>query len=406
MGEPATESARKLTRDRLARESGATTDYVGRLLAAGAIHADESGMFDPEDIPRVQLAQALSDGGVALDDLMSVIQSGELQLDWVARLWKQEDVTDRTFGEFAGAIGERASRLPAIYAAFGLAVPPPESLIPEDEEQAVVDFLDLWTMLDDRVEVDLRAAHIVGDGVRRMQGATQDLFDELGGPPRSRLRRGLSPADAVRPAMRLSPVVAQLLVWLQRRHQEHEVFARIVTYVEDTLAAAGRREHADESPAIAFADLTGYTHITAEGGDEQAARFAATLQGLADTAAGAYRGRVVKLLGDGVMLRFSSSVDAVESVRSLMTAATEAGLPSIHAGIAAGPLVVRDGDVYGHVVNLAARIAAFAPSGELLVTEDVSERLGRVGIPTDSAGLADLKGLAGPVALARVLLHD
>jgi class 3 adenylate cyclase len=80
--------------------------------------------------------------------------------------------------------------------------------------------------------------------------------------------------------MRLSPVVAQLLVWLQKRHQEHEVFGRIVSYVEDTLAEQGNAERRDEAQAIAFVDLSGYTELTVEAGDERAAQFATSLQAL------------------------------------------------------------------------------------------------------------------------------
>src|SRR5437773_225992 len=176
-----------------------------------------------------------------------------------------------SFADFADSLGGRASQLPAIYAAFGLAVPPPGMAMREDEEEAIADFIDLWAMVDDEAETFLRAARIAGEGVRRIQGATQDLFDELGGPPRSQSERGKSPEDALRPAMRLSPVVAQLLVWLQKRHQENEVFARIVSYVERTMVEQGIAERPAEAQAIAFVDLSSYTELTVEAGDARAA---------------------------------------------------------------------------------------------------------------------------------------
>ncbi len=202
--------------------------------------------------------------------------------------------------------------------------------------------------------------------------------------------------------MRLSPVVAQLLVWLQKRHEENEVFARIVNYVEDTLITQGKAERRKEAQAIAFVDLSGYTELTVEAGDERAAQFATSLQALAEGAARAHRGRVVKLLGDGVMLRYPSVRDAVRSVGGLMAAIGEAELPSAHAGIAAGPLVILDGDVYGHTVNLAARIAGQAQPGEILVGRDLTGRLDDAGIRWVDAGEAALKGLGVPVRLARI----
>ncbi len=103
------------------------------------------------------------------------------------------------------------------------------------------------------------------------------------------------------------------------------------------------------------------------------------------------------------MLRYASVAEAVESVGALMAAIEAAGLPPAHAGIAAGPMVVRDGDVYGHTVNLAARIAAHAAPGELLLPVAVADRLAATTQWAD-AGEAALKGLAEPIRLVRVRL--
>ena len=401
MAEHVEASPRTLSTDELADEAGVSPDQVHRLLQAGAIQAERDGTHDVASIARVRLAVALADGGIDLDDLMGVIRSGASPLDWVARLWSVAQPSGRTFEEFALTLGDHAVLLPSIYAAFGLAVPPAQTVMRQDEETAITDFIDLWAMVDDQPETFLRAARIAGDGVRRIQGGTQDLFDELGGPPAPQAARGRSPEDATQPAMRFSPVVAQLLVWLQKRHMENETFGRVVDYVEDVLVRSGHVERR-EPPAIAFVDLSDYTALTVEAGDERAARFATTLQTLAEAAARAHRGRVVKLLGDGVMLRYPSAFDAVRSVLDLMVAVVDAGLPAAHAGIAAGPLVVRDGDVYGHTVNLAARIAGYAGAGELLVASAVTAHLDAAGIGWVDAGEARLKGLAEPVRLARI----
>ena len=393
-----------LTPDRLAREAGTTPEYIARLVEAGAIVADGDELFAVETVPRVRLTLALADGGIELDDLMSVIRSGALQLDWVGRLWAVGEPTGRTFDEFSRGLGERADQLSAIYAALGLAPPMPETVMRQDEERVLTDFIELWSLVDDRPDVYLRAARIAGDGVRRIQGATLDLFDELGGPPGYQVAKGKSPAESMRPALRLSPVLAELMVWLQARHSEHEVFARIVAYVEETLIKAGRGIHRGEQPAIAFVDLTGYTELTASAGDERAAQFASALQSLATTSARAHRGRVVKLLGDGVMLRYPSLLDAIASVRELMGSLTAAGLPPAHAGIAAGSMVVRDGDVYGHTVNLAARIASHAGAGELLVAADGVDEPTADPLELEDAGSTILKGIADPVRLLRVPL--
>ena len=393
-----------LTPDRLAREAGTTPDYITRLVESGAIVADGDGLFAAEAVPQVRLTLALADGGIDLDDLLSVVRSGALQLEWVGRLWTVGEPTGRTFDEFSQALGERADQLPAIYAALGLVPPMAETVMREDEERVLTDFIELWSLVDDRAEVYLRAARIAGDGVRRIQGATLDLFDELGGPPGYQSAKGKSPAEAMRPALRQGPVLAELMVWLQARHLEHEVFGRIVAYVEETLIKAGRGARRGEQPAIAFVDLTGYTELTASAGDDRAALFASALQTLATATARAHRGRVVKLLGDGVMLRYSSIADAIDSVCDLMASIVSAGLPPAHAGIAVGSMVVRDGDVYGHTVNLAARIASHAGAGELLVSADGANEPREDSLEFEDAGSATLKGIADPVRLLRVRL--
>jgi adenylate cyclase len=395
-----------LTLERLALEAGATQEYIEKLVAAGAIAAGADGLFRIEDVPRVRLTLALAEGGIDLDDLMSMLGSGALQLDWVARLWKVGEPSGRTFAAFAAALGDQAALLTGVYVAFGLAPPMPDTVMRKDEERVIVDFLELWALVEDRPDVYLRAARIAGDGVRRIQAATQDLFDELGGPPGSLRAKGKSPADALRPALRLGPVIAELMVWLQARHQEHEVFERIVAYVEDTLHQAGRGQREGQQPAIAFVDLTGYTELTAASGDERAAESATTLQVLAASAARSRRGRVVKLLGDGVMLRFPSMIEAIDAVHELMAAVAAAGLPEAHSGIAAGPMVVRDGDVYGNVVNLAARVASQAAAGELLITADGADQATRDSFALEDAGSVRLKGITEPVPLLRVPRND
>lgn len=103
------------------------------------------------------------------------------------------------------------------------------------------------------------------------------------------------------------------------------------------------------------------------------------------------------------MRRYASARAAVDSVLALMAEVAAAGRPLAHAGIAAGPIVVRNGDVYGHTVNLAARLAAHASGGELLVPATTGATLAGDGVALQDAGSAVLKGIAEPITLMRVL---
>jgi adenylate cyclase len=318
-------------------------------------------------------------------------------------MWPMTPLTGRTFAQFSASLGDRARHLPAIYAAFGLATPLPETELREDEQATIRDFVEAWGLLDDRREVYLRAARIAGEGIRRADLATLDLFDELGGSPPQRQQAGYSDDEAILPSNLLGALMPRLYQWLHVRHLEHEVFERIVSYVERAIASAGAVEHEErQPPAIAFIDLTGYTALTQTVGDELAARKLLVLQELAEAAAQTHGGRIVKLLGDGVMLRYESARGAVASMLALLDGLAAADLPPAHAGIADGTVVSRDGDVFGHTVNLAARIGSHASAGQLLVTRSMLERLDP-DTRWEDAGVVPLKGIEEAVPLVRII---
>lgn len=154
--------------------------------------------------------------------------------------------------------------------------------------------------------------------------------------------------------------------------------------------------------AIAFADLAGYTQLTEQQGDEEAADIVERFIGdvthtLPDEA------RIVKTIGDEVMLVSSDPAALVDWAVGFQTLAAGRPLPRI--GVHAGEVVYRDGDYYGREVNIAARVAARAAAGEVLATRavvDVSEshqefeRLGEV----------KLKGFSEPTELYIALGPD
>ena len=394
----------RLTPAQLAFEASAPIGLIDELVEAGAIDRAPDGTHEADDIARVRLAHALATGGISVDDIMHEVRSGRMPYRDIPRFGITPRATGWTQAEFAESLGNvRAAQLPALYAAFGMGVPPPETAMREDEEQALTEFLALWAMIDDRPEVMLRAARIAGEGMRRIVLGTIDLFDEVEGSPPARLRRGMDVEEALEPSIRQASMMNALLAWLRERHMEHEVFDRIVAFTEASLAGAGRLPAPPaDPPAIAFVDLTGYTKRTAAAGDELAAHEAATLQALAHDVVRDHHGRVVKALGDGDMLRFDSVVHAVLAVRDLMGRVIEAGLPAAHAGVAAGSFVVRDGDVYGHTVNLASRLSGIATSGELLVARESADALDRAGIEWHDGDEVSVKGVDLPIAVARV----
>ena len=111
-----------------------------------------------------------------------------------------------------------------------------------------------------------------------------------------------------------------------------------------------------------------------------------------------HEGTPVKWLGDGVMVHFRDPVSAVRATLEMVAAAPDLGLPA-HAGVAAGPVVMQDGDYFGRTVNLAARIAAGATAGQTLVSGLVAELAAAPGLSFREVGPIELKGFAEPVTV-------
>jgi class 3 adenylate cyclase len=150
---------------------------------------------------------------------------------------------------------------------------------------------------------------------------------------------------------------------------------------------------------MCFLDLVGYTRLTEDQGDDAAAALAEALAVLVNRSAREHGGVPVKWLGDGVMVHYREPVGAVLSALELVAQLPQAGLPPAHVGVAAGPVVVQGGDYFGRTVNLAARIAAHARPGQVLVSASVAGSAAPEGVSFVELGELRLKGIAQPVRL-------
>lgn len=122
---------------------------------------------------------------------------------------------------------------------------------------------------------------------------------------------------------------------------------------------------------------------------------------LAETVVRRHGGRVIKLLGDGVLLLFDGPCVAIDAGVGLTRERVKAGLPAAHAGIHSGPIVERDGDVFGTTVNVASRIANHAPAGTILVSEPVAPGCPKRTERFEPLGEVHISGLVEAMTLCR-----
>jgi adenylate cyclase len=241
------------------------------------------------------------------------------------------------------------------------------------------------------------------EGMRLIAGVEKDVWQ-------ARLIAPMlaSGADQQTARERASQLVADLnftslydraLMAAHRRQQELAWIEQLVEDIEDALEETGALGRPERVPAMCFLDLVGYTRLTEEQGDAAAAALAETLALLVDRSAREHGGVPVKWLGDGVMSYFREPAGAVLAALRMVEQLPEAGLPPAHVGVAAGPVVAQGGDYFGRTVNLAARIAAHAGAGQVLVSDSVAESASPEGVTFVALGELRLEGFARPVRL-------
>jgi adenylate cyclase len=393
----------------IAAEAGCLEDRVDWLATIGLITRDEHGRFTYGAVLAVKLVSALLEGGIATETIEHAAAEGLLSFRRTDEYIPREpgSRSDRTFAEFQAAAGPRADLLPAVYEVLGLPKPDPSAPIHVDEEAMFEHFLEGFRLASDDDSL-IRAARLMAQGTRTaMLGWTELLDEQLAAPARERMLRGELERfpDEVRVTfttlIRLAP---EMFTWLSARYLEHRSVSQIVDGFERFLASRdlAPRPEPVGPPAIVFVDLSGYTELTQQRGDETAVLAATSLQRQADAAAMRHGGRLVKLLGDGAMLRLSDATVGVDAALELVETMSGEGALSSHAGVHAGPVIERDLDVFGQTVNLASRIAGLAGPGEVLASEAVADATNDPTFGFQRLEKARLKGLAEPVPVFRV----
>ncbi|MDQ4027660.1 MAG: adenylate/guanylate cyclase domain-containing protein [Actinomycetota bacterium] len=384
--------------------AGVDQEYVRRLIELGALRREEYG-YEESDAHLVALLHTWEEAGLPPQSILTAVETGVLTLDFLKTpAWNLPEPLAQTYRQFTEEKEIPLHLLRAVHEAIGFAPPDPDDRVRPDDvvmTQLVRTILDIGAS----EETVRRLFRLYADNLRRLARAEAELY--VAQVQKRWQDSGLDESELMRfgseVGRRMTPLVEAILFAIYDRHRQHIWTENSIERTESALERAGLYHRALRVPAICVVDLTGYTRLTEEQGDEVAARMASNLATLVEDISRRHSGRPMRWLGDGGIFYFREPSAAVLAALEMAERALAAGLPPTHIGIQAGPVIFQDGDVYGRTVNVAARIAGRAQAGEVLTSEETIEQAQGVDVRFERLGPAELKGVAQPVIVYRVL---
>ena len=391
--------------DEAADRAGVEPAYLARLVELGILGSEQPGRFSPGDVRRVSMVKSLEDAGIPLDGVAAALHRGAISLAFLdAPAYERfAALAPETFQQVSARTGIPLELLMVIREAIGLAQPSPHDRLREDE-MAILPFLELQVGAGFRPLAIERLLRVAGDSIRRITEAEAAWwYSEVIAPAMAAGQGAEEMADAEL-ADRTTPLAERALLAVYHAQQAHAWTANLIEGFELLLAKAGLHSRLERPPAICFLDITGYTRLTQERGDDAAADLAGTLARLVQRSSVRHGGNPIKWLGDGVMFYFRDPGPGVRAALEMVDELRDAGLPPAHVGLHAGPVIYQEGDYFGQTVNLSARIADYARPGEVLVSQAVADASQESGVTFADIGPVELKGVSGTTYLLRAQL--
>ncbi|HET6987207.1 MAG TPA: adenylate/guanylate cyclase domain-containing protein [Kribbella sp.] len=260
--------------------------------------------------------------------------------------------------ERAGISIARAERM---WRALGFATVPDDEVAFTDDD---VEALRLVAALEDDdfidPEVESSLARKLGQTQSRLASWQSAMFlDFLGGSK-------LSADEALEVAGMLLPAMERLQTYVWRRHLAAAA----------GRAVAGSDEMARGVRAVGFADIVSFTRLTRRLTDAELGQLIERFEGMAADVVALNGGRVIKSIGDEVLFVTDTAAQGAAVALALQDAVTAAeDLPELRIGLSYGTILIRLGDVYGEVVNLAARLTSECKPGRVLIDRELAAAL-------------------------------
>ena len=186
-------------------------------------------------------------------------------------------------------------------------------------------------------------------------------------------------------------------------HQMIGIADRVVAEIEEFVT--GVRSHPTPNRILAtivFLDIVDSTKRLSRLGDEAWKEFLTKHNELVRVELDRFQGKEIKTTGDGFLATFDGPTRAIQCARSVRDSVRSLGI-DLRIGIHTGECELTNGDVGGIAVHTAARVAAGAKSGEVLVSSTVKDLVAGAGVEFEDAGIHSLKGVPGKWRLFRAL---
>ncbi len=349
------------------------------------------GLYDPaapHAAERLDLLEYLIGLGASADDLVAYRD----QLPGLASVIAIRGGAAVPLDEVIARTGIAEEKLRRLNRAAGF--PDPE----RDDRVFSEGFVELAAGLDGAEQVFGEAAvlqlvRVMGSAMARVADAVVSAFLVNVEPAvRGQDPVGLGVARANAEAASLLPTVGLALDVLLRQH--------LIAARRTILGDAADVGYETQRMAVGFVDLVGSTALAQRLSTRELGELLTEFENAAADTVTAAGGRVVKLIGDEILYTADDAGSACGIARELaLKFAAHAVIPSVRAGVASGDVMLRDGDVFGPVVNLAARAVKVATAGEIVAPASVAAA---AGVPAEPLGRRSLKGFNDGVELWRL----
>ncbi len=350
------------------------TDQPTEAHASGQAGRPDAPATGPPARPRLPavvlddaaLVESLRVAGVTSDQIDEARAHRHLELLAIEHL-VLPDPAEHDLDEVVVATGLSTAQITQLWRSLGFVEPGPGdrifTAVDVDMLRTIGQFLDLG-LIDDDLTVQM--ARVIGSSLSRVASTIIDAVDPAE-PTNREVGEDARHARLAASTPSLLPTLLQVMDYVWRRHVQVEARARMA------------REHAGTDPdhrVVGFADLVGFTALSQQVTAHELAAVVDRFEVIAYETVGRLGGRVVKMIGDEVMFSVPDERAAAEIALTLAESYRDDDeLSDVRVGLAAGPVLQREADLYGPVVNRASRIVNLAFPGSVVCGSELHEAL-------------------------------